>query len=361
MTKKKTGFWRLYRILAVTLFALAAVGLTWFWFFMDAYEQSRPQTAVEGYLLTAAAERICTLDTEVLASYDRRLQSEEAALQAIRGSIGPLTCLRDGKRSTDTKLVYAVMNGGRRIGSVTMTPSHRDLFGFDHWQVSGEEYDFSHLLGNAVSVTVPEDYRVYADSSLLDSRFVTDSGIPFRRMEDFSEKYSAPTLKTYSAGPIFGTVMLSATTPQGDPVDIGDQSAIQDGYRNYTEEEQTSLDKFMTGFVNAYVRFSSGRGGNGNRYYNYYNLSLHLVPDGELKTRMKDAINGMTWVMDRGTEVVGLETNQYIRLDGGAYLCDVTYTVTRKLSSGQDTSSVNIRVIVVKTDGGLKAEAMTIY
>ena len=357
----KTPFWKGFWIAAAISVVVAALALTWFWMFIAAYENSRPQVTIDAYLSTVTAEKIAAADSALPRDCDLTLQSEEIARKIIAESIGTITCLRDTKSSNDEQLVYAVMNGNRRIGSLTMIITEKDVFGFACWQIIDETYDFSYLLGEAVSVTVPEGYSVYADGVLLCDQYIVERGVHFDNLELYYKDYDAPTMQTYTAGRILGTPTLSVADQNGGVVDAHSDSAIQASFSNCEEERVKSIKKFAEGYVKAYVRFSSGFGGRGTRSYNYYMLDRYMVPGGELESRMKSAIDGLYWVADHRAEVKEIIYNQFICVDEGVYLCDLTYTVCQNALDGRADSNVSLRILVVETKDGLRAEAMTVY
>ena len=358
---KKTAFWKGFWIAAAISVVVAALALTWFWMFIAAYENSRPQVTVDAYLKTATAENIAAADSAIPQNCDLDLQNEEIARKIIAENVGTVTCLRDTKRSSDERLVYAVMNGNKRIGSLTMTVVEKDQFGFECWQITEETYDFSHLMGETVSVTVPEGYKVFADGVLLGERYVTERGVHFENLEPYYKNYDAPTLLTYTVGNVLGTPTLSVADQNGGAVDIQSDSTIQASFSNCTEAETESLKTFVEGFVKAYVRYSSGGGGSGMRYQNYYMLDKYMVPGGELEERMKSALASLFFVVDHRAEVKEICYNQFICVDEGAYMCDLTYTVSQNAVSGRTESNVSLRILVVETENGLRAEAMSVY
>lgn len=359
--KKKLTFWQSYWILAAALVLLAAAALVVFWFFMDAYEHSRPQFTIDAYLSQVTPEGISGHETAIPKACDLYLQSEESARDVIRNSLGELSCLRDPKQSTPERIVYAITNGSRRIGSVALTVKERDLFGFDHWQVSEEIFDFSHLLGDTVSVTVPTGYRVFVGGKPLGNEYLTARNIWFEQLEPYYEAYNPPTMRTYTTGQILGIPVVSVRDMNDDPAQIQTMEEIQATYCNCTGEETVAVKKAAEAFVKAHVRFSSAAGGRGYRYYNYQQLAKHMVPGGDLARRMRSALDAMYWVGDHRAKITALKHNQIIRLQTGAYMCDLTYTINQQVRGGRADSSVNLRIVLVDVDGILKAESMLIY
>lgn len=359
--KKKPGFWRVYWWVAAGLTLLAVAALVWFWLFIDAYERSRPQFAVDAYISRATPEWISGSDTAIPADCDLYLQDADAARAVIAENVGTVTCLRDPKQSSEDKLVYAVMNGGRRIGFITLGAEKTDIFGFEHWQVTEETYDFSHLLGEAKSITVPRDYRVYANGVALHDDYITQRNIRFQVLEPYYDTYDAPTMLTYTTGRILGEMELNARDLNDGVVDMETAATLQTTFCNCSYEQVEALEKFGQTYVEYYVRFSSAWGGKSNRYYNHNKLASCIVPGSDLAARMKGAIDAIYWVGDHNAKIKSTTFNQLIRLEEGVYMCDLSYTVDQKIRGGRADSTVNLRLIVVETEKGLKAESMLVY
>lgn len=359
--KKKLTFWQGYWIAAGALVVVAAVALGVFWAFMDAYERSRPQFAVDGYLAAVTPEAISSHETAIPRACDLYLQDEEDARAVIAQSIGRLTCLRDAKQSTPEQPAYALMNGGQRIGTIILTVKERDIFGLDHWQVAEQTFDFSHLLGDTPSVTVPTGYRVFVDGRPLGNEYLTARKIKFRQLEPYYEAYNAPTMRTYTTGQILGTPQVTVRGLQDEPVDIQTKEEIEATYCNCGEEEIARVKTAAESFVKAYVRFTSAAGGRNNRYYNYNQLAKNMVPGGDLARRTKSALDAMYWVGDHRAKIKGVEYHQFICLQDGVYMVDLTYTVNQQVKKGKADSSVNLRLVLTEIDGVLKTESMLTY
>lgn len=360
-TQKKPRFWNGYWIVAVVLAGITITVVIWLWFYIDAFERSRPQTVMDSYLQMVTPERISMMDGVIPAECDLTLQDEAKVREAIADSVCSVAFLRDPKNSNADRNCYAIMSSGKRIGMVVLTAEETDAFGFAQWRVSEENYDFTYLLGEKISITVPDGYQVYANGILLDDSYVTQRDIHFEQLEPYYERYAAPTMRTYTAGQIVGTPKMMVKDQYGENVDISRTDELQYRYGNCSQEEIERLEKFALGYVTRYARFSSNWGGKGNRYNNYWNLSQYMVPNGELSTRMKAAIESMSWVTNHRVEVMNIDHHQFVCMGEGVYMCDLSYTVRQRIRNGTAENTVNLRLVVVQTAYGLRAEAMTIY
>lgn len=356
--RKKSRFWLVLTLCSLAFLILAAVGLTVFWDYMEAYEASRPQNAIDSYMASVTAQSISAAANVLPEGYDTKLQTEDSARQAIANSIGSVSYARNTKLSTDSKLVYMVLSSGKAVGSVAMTVVRTDNYGFEYWEVTEETYDFGDLVGQSVSITVPEGYPVYANGVLLDESYITESGIHYTSVEEYYAHYQLPTMCTYTAGPILGHITLSVTDPAGAAVEITAETDMEQFLENCTDQEVEAVADFLDSFVQCYTDFTSVTGGQSAMQRNYNALAKYMVSGGKLAQRMKEAIVGLVWVTDRNATVSSVTVDRCLRLEEGRWLCDFTYVVDTRDFSGKVESSSSVQMVIVETDGGLKAESM---
>ncbi len=356
--QKKSRFWLILGIFSLAFLVLVAVGLAIFWDFIAAYENSRPQNAVEGYMQGVTAQSISQLPDVLPEGYDAALQPEEDVRQAIAQSMGAISYARNTKLSTDDKMVYMVLSGGKAVGSVSMTVTRTDKYGFEYWAVTEEEYDFSHLIGESVSITVPEEYPVYANGQKLDESYITESDIPYASVEAYYADYQLPAMCTYTAGPILGDITLSVTDPEGNPVEITADTDMEQFLKNCPQEEMDAVDAFLQDYVQRYIDFTAATGGKEAMYHNYNELVKLILPDSMLAIRMKEAMIGLIWITDRSASVTDVSIDRCLRLEEGRWLCDFTYEVDSRDYNGRVQSVSNVQMVLVDVDGQLMAESM---
>lgn len=360
--QKGTRFWLAMAIYAEVFLILVGLGLFAVWDLLTAYEASRPQHVIQAHMDTVTPERLGGMDESVLDQVDAGLQTQQQRSRVIADSLSKgISYAKNTRTSTEDKAVYMVQSGGRTVGEITMTVVRTDQYGFDYWEVTEESYDFSHLVGDSQSITVPQEYLVYAGDVLLDESYITQRDIPYSEVKEYYADYDLPTMCTYTAGPVLGDLTLTVTDPQGNPVQITEETDMNQFLANCSQEEQSQMEAFIKEFVPCRVNFYSNTGGKGNRYNNYEKLAQHLVPDGDLAKREKAAIPGLEWVTDRNAKVSSVTVNRCLRLEAGRYLCEYTYVVDTRDFEGKRQETTNVRMIAVDVDGELKAESIITY
>lgn len=353
--------------LAMLIYAavfLLATGLLmkWLWGCMEAYENTRPAVVREAYLAQLTKEHVRDLATETYAKVDQNIQPmEECQACVLEALEGEITCAKKSAESTEDKQVYALRCGGKNIGSFTMTAGPADEYGFTPWQVTQETADMSFLLGSQETIRVPEGFSVYANGVKLDESYVTEvQGVPYSVFSQFYDEYTLPMLKmlTYQVDPVFGVLTLEARDGQGNPVSSPEEVTVEFP-DNCTQEQEQELQSFVEEFLRRYVVFSGCA--NDSRLTNYYNLLPMVVNESRLQMRMRGAIDGLQFAQSGGDKIASITVHQYIDMGQDHFLCDVTYLVDTRGRKGVVQTTNNVKIIVVSTEKGLKAESMVSY
>lgn len=347
-------------VYALVFLALTAMGLKFFWDFIAAYEQSRPKNSVVAYVEALTPEQMYAHSQESLSRIDHHIQSEEECVRIVADSLTEeITYAKKAGECTDTRQVYVLRCGQQVIGEFAITPEETDKYGFAHWEVTEQHFDFSYLEGQAVSVTVPQEYTVRAGGSVLDESYITESGIRYPLLEEFYDDYELPTMVTYTADHFLGTVSMEVTDPEGNPVEIGEDTDMDALLDNCTEAERQELEAIVKGFLEKYVKFS----GSASRAVsiNFKELKAYLVPDGTLSQRLWSAADGLKWAQSNGDTIASITLHHFVRLEEGRYLCDATYLVDTIGRKGTVQTTNNIKLIIVQTEVGLRVESMTSY
>ena len=357
----KHGFLLGMVIYAVLFLVLAFVGLRYFWDFIAAFEESRPLNTINAYMDQLTVDHICDSQTEILKLAEDDLVSEDTCRQLMREALkDEITYAKKSSESTDTKTVYVLRSGSRIIGSVTMTATEFDEYNFARWKISEETFDLSFVLSEkSYSVTVPEEFQVYVNDVLLDESYIIESGLKYTAVERLYKDYDLPTMVTYKATVPLGECVGTVKDAGGNEIVIDENTDYNVFLENCTDAEKAELKTFSDAFVDSYVLFTGNSNDKANA--NYHALMEYVVSGSDLASRMKMALDGLSYAQSKGDEVVSLTINRAISLGDGRYICDVTYEVDTTGRNGVVRTTTNVQIIVVRTEDGMKAEALNIY
>lgn len=350
-------------VYAIVFIAAAAIFLNWFWGFIEGYELSRPKVTIQNYMDSLTDEHILSYADDLIAQIDHNIQSEEACKEVILDVLSDdITYARKSSECTDTKQLFMLRCGTQVIGSFTIEAGEADEYGFAPWNVTGEEFDFSFLLGTSVSVTAPENYPVYVNGVALDSSYITvEETVPYGVFEEFYDDFDLPKFKkvTYEAGPFLGQFEMSVTDPDGLPYTLDENTDLDAFVDNCTEAEIKELREFTEEFIRRYVIFTGCA--NDARFDNYANLVKLIVVGSDLDDRLKNALDGLQFAQSRGDKIAAITIHHFVNIGNGKYLVDLNYLVDTTGLAGVVQTSNNLKLIITETENGLKTESLVSY
>lgn len=347
-------------IYLVVFLAIMAVGLGVFWKFIEAYELSRPKNTLKAYVEQLTAEQMADESDELYASIDSNVQSREQFDQVIRYSVTEkITYAKKSSESSENRQVFVLRSGKTPIGQLAIEAGDEEVFGFRIWEVTEASFDFSYLMGEGVSVTVPSDYQVCINGNELDESYITASNIEYTALDGFYGDYELPTMVTYSADNFLGEAVLEVADQNGNPVEITFETDMNALLPTCTAQEATDIEAFVNEFVDLWVKFSGST--KGNAVYNYYQVKKILSSDGVLSERLRSAIDGLAFGQTNGAKIQDVIINRIVPLGDGTHMCDFTYLVSTVGKKGAVDTSSNMKIIIVTEDGAYRLKSMERY
>lgn len=355
---KRKVFYIVMLVYAVVALIAIGLGLNWFYGFIGAYEASRPKHVLEGYIQKLDGAHVAEHSGNVIGKIDHHIQSEQACREYIENALtAPFTYAKKSKESTDTKQVFAIRCGMQVVGEFTMETVQEDEYGFAHWEITDESFDVSYLIGDTVSTVAPDHYTVSVNGAVLDSSYVVGEPIGYDALEMFYDEYDLPAMVTYEAGPFLGSFEMTVTDTEGKPFDLEQAKDLNLIAQNCPEEMLEPLDEFVDIFIDKYVIYTGGS--NKSADLNLYYLLQHVVKGSDFEERMRGAWYGQQYTQSWGDKIVEIRNNYFFQLEKGKYVCDVTYLLDTTGKQGVVRTTNNVRMVVVKTSGGLKV--LTLY
>lgn len=347
-------------IYAVVFLTIAGVGLGFFWKYIEAYEHSRPKNTVNAYIEQLTPEQMCAASDDLYAAVDQRLQDRAQFDQVIKDALsGELSYAKKSSESTEVRQVYALRSGRTAIGTFAIEAGAQDKYGFRRWQVTDSEFDFSYLMGEGVTVTVPSTYQVTVNGVLLDESYQVKTGIPYSALEQFYGEYTLPTMVTYAAQNYLGDAVMEVMDESGNPVTITSDMDMNVFLPQCTSEQTQAVTEFTEKFVDLWVKFSGST--NASKGGNYHRLKKILSSDGALAERLYSALDGLTFGQSNGAKILEMPVNRIVPIGDGLYMCDVTYVVRTMGRQGAVDTTSNMKLIIATEDGELRLKAMERY
>lgn len=348
-------------IYVVCFGVIAGVGLGVWWDFIENYELSRPKTTVKAYVDQLTPESIASGLEDFLSGLDSNVQSREESIQVLAETMmEPLTFAKMVTESTEDRYVYALLLNKQEIGQLAIQAQEAGKYGLRMWNVVEATYDLSCLIGEDVVVTVPEDFTVCVGKTELDSSYIMESGILYPVLEDFEGKFDLPAMVTYQVDGFLGNAETKILDRDGNVVQIAEDTNMNSFLPECSEQEMEEIDAFVPVFIEKYVNYSGGA-----KYsieVNFKALTNLVVPDGELYEMFYSALRGLRFAASRSDTVQEITIHQYAALGNNRYLCDLTFDVLTVGRQGEEVHTENnMKLILLRTEKGLKAESLIRY
>lgn len=352
-TKKKLisgGFLKGLGLYALILVLLIAVGLTFFYFFIRAYEETRPATAVQAYMEQLDEAYLLEHAQDFLSSLDSSVQSWEDGLAYICENLeGADYARRPGE--SDTSYTYVLRSGGKAFDTVTVTASEEKLFNFPFWQVTDEQFSLD-VFCEETELTVPADYTVTLGGKVLSAENIVDDHVPYELLREvYNDGYDLPYMVTYHVGPYVGQMAPEVLDGAGNPVD---GSALDEAFftDNCTAEEKAAVEEFAQLYVERYVDFM-GSHDEGTIAGTYVRLRSIVLEGSRLRNRLSQVMGlGFSTSTD---SVESVTVNSTMNVGSGYYVCDVTYLVNTKGLQDMVTTTNNVKLVFLMTNDGFRA------
>ncbi len=346
--RKKRSFF-LPALMAYVLIWLVAllVGLRYFWMFLADYEASRPKYTVQAFEETFDFSSQRAYAESWLQTLNPYVNTTDGYFDMLVAEVSnDVSCLKHAELCTDSKQVYAILHDGKPMGEMTMQITGQSRFGFDVWQVTDVDYDFSDLT-KSYSVTIPESWSLYCNGNLVGPETITARGIPIPLLRDFdAAEYELPTQVTYTVDNFIGELHTEIRNPSGVVVTELNEQTMTD---NCTDGEKASLDSFLGNYIERLVNYSSNY--RGNRWGNYESLAQLIVDGSELEQRMHEAMDGLNYVPARYNPVTAITVHNYMNLGNGRYFLKLTYNVD-VLGQTTDVNATENHLELIVTEHG---------
>ena len=225
---KKSRFGLAFGIFTAVLAVLIIAACTVLWFYLDAYESTRPEQAMQEVAQLAdeeywssAVEGAFTVGETPFE--DREELMEELCMSVIREN--PLEWREDEGYSADN-MVYMVSAGGKDICRVTldeMTENGDAGFGFTYLQVTRVELlaSFTAPEAHEITITVPAGATVSVNGvELTDDYIDAEMAIDNAALPDLEANIADRLYTVYTVTGLYAPVEVSAVDADGESIAV---------------------------------------------------------------------------------------------------------------------------------------------
>lgn len=351
--KKKRSFGKGLLIYVIVMLVIIAVGLGLFWRYIYAYEQARPEGAVENYIQTdlpeELADAITTYGEEHATAYESAEDIAGVIAKAIEG--GEMSYRKTPGAYTQEAPVYTLRCDKKEIATMELRSVDAGFlrFGFDTWERSKTEYQFD-AFAVACTITAPAGTEVLVNGRVLTEDYRTGDGA-YAELKAYADEIPVmPETVTYEIG-LFGEAKITARNEFNNSflVETDETGTVSIRMVCPVDLEDELLD-YAAGFVKEYVAFTSHAVEEAGIVQSY------MISGSELYERMNAALDGLSWVHGVTGTMHDLTVGN-LSYYGGVAVCEAHYGLS---SSAGDTEN-NIRIVLTETDNGWRVATMEMF
>lgn len=347
--KKKSHFGLGMLIYGILLIGVGIAGLYLLNDFLIAYEESRPETALNAYMDTLSARACDEIAADFLSSLDPEINPAEDGRALINGKFQNARAKKAVTECTDDRLVYAICSGDEVLGKASFKKSARNDFDLSFWELEGEEYEFDSNL-SSMEITAPSNCIVKVGEHVLTEAEAVETGIKLDELSDFDGSYgpyfsNVPTLTHYALSGFIGEPAVAVIGPDGSFISDSDVTWLVDDCDSTVRER---LNAHIQGFIPQYVNYSANKDWSLDYYYGQ--VVTYLLPGSPIAQRVLAAKDGLFYSQTRGAEVSDLTLDKAVSLGNGYYYCRISYHTD--IIFGKEKIAADNDVKLILTDDG---------
>lgn len=182
----------------ILLFAAAAgFGVNTLWKYMDAFEQSRPETFMNSYMSAMTDQDWYDAiwensSIEVTTFEDKQTVFDQYYESSV--TKGDYSYTKKAGRYSDDAPVYAIRSAGNEIAIIGLEKDGEGKagFGMDLWKVSYIEPSVNSgaITAASVQIDVPAGAAVYLDGITLDSAYIIDDHVDYADLSEIEQRFA---------------------------------------------------------------------------------------------------------------------------------------------------------------------------
>ena len=343
------------------------------WVYAEEYELSRPNHTMDEYVSALSRNLWDEGIADTVKTMPHEVQSDEEVAEHVRSMLSNgVSYLRKGGGG-EGRAVYSLRCNGNEFGTVTIVEeenfdSRIDTEAFPWrllpwsirpWRVESESFDFNGLY-SSVSVAVPRNYTVMLNGVRLGPEYIVEDGIPYDVLQDYYSRYDGlPKKQRYQFDNVIGSIEPVILDENGEVFPLDPTKSDAQFIKPATPEKLERLSQFTAGFIDRYLRYTSGAV---DPTYGYQRLQPYLLHGSDLDDRMQKAIDGLSWAHTDSVTIDSAQLNGALALGDNFYICDISSVATTFTAGKGETESVsNMRVIVREKNDDYRALILEFY
>ena len=358
-------------ILSLWILFLSAVCLyiiSQLWAYASVYDETQVEPVINSYIDNLRKTKWTDGMAEAVDSMPHQVQTNEEVRMLVQELLSKDEINYSEKPGTvsSNSITYYLLSGDSKFGEVTLTEDTSKnlveniklpmpvigalakmgvaiLPELYPWRVSEENFDFSGLY-TGVKVTVPVNYQVKINDTILGEEYIVERDIHFDNLEMYYYRYdNLPTKVTYQFENNLGEVNMVICDDKGKEVTIDPE---KDDSQFMTEVDDATMERIQThinGFSDAYLHLSASTGDPSGPYNELLN---YIEPGSEMDKTLKQIFLIGEWSHNSYYQYKGSEVISAYSISGKCYVVDYYARATVDQPAGPVDLERHLRSIV---------------
>ena len=378
MAKKNRLLGGLLYTLFLCLWGLLLIYAAWYalervWVYAEEYETSRPTYTMNRYVQDLSRNLWVEGIEDTIKAMPHEVQSDEEVAGHVRDMLSNgISYVRKGGGG-EGRAVYSLRCNGREFGTVTLTEQQDYVSAIDisrfpwsllpwsirPWRVESESFDFTGLY-SSVEVIIPKTFTVKLNGVLLGPEYIVEQNIPYDILKNYYDRVEGlPTKVRYRFDNIIGSIDPAIFDEEGEPFRVDPTQDDSQFIKPVSEQKLERLAEFTAGFVDRYLKYTSGAV---DPTYGYQRLGPYILKGSDLDTRMHSAIDSLSWAHTSSVTVDFAQLNGALALGDNYYVCDISAVATTyEAGKGEVENVSNMRVIARERNNDIRAITLELY
>lgn len=349
-TKGTLAFRIIFGVFSALLIIFIALALYNLWNFLEAYEKSQPEIALNALIKQINRDKDSFFDN--IKVNPNEFEDKSAAKIYLNELIkGKITYSRNGKESGEDTTVYDIKTDGKKIAGAIVRLSDKELgYGLYEYEVYDIEFVSVELPTSSYSVTAPNTATVMCNGKEIPVKYITEIGTAYDDTKNFLGYAEGlfPYNVTYTIDGFIGEPEFTAKDKYGNEL------SQADGRFSLAKTKNEELSNLAVEFSKAYSRYIMDDG-------KLEESAKYLAPDTNIYRNLADYNN--YWCRTHyGYDFLDVNAEDPLFYTENAAVVHLTYD--HVLYNVPDTenfefhSAADFKIYLVKLDGNWKVVEM---
>lgn len=260
--KKKSKFWKIYKIMILVMLILSIVVWGILWCFLDSYEKSTPEKLIDKVLYMFNSK-----DTNSLSKYikipNEDIYDSKDISNILKDELNSKYTYRKKNGSSEKNPKYSIIDKERKeIAIISLNLKGKSgIFKMKSWEVEG----ISNIIDdtNDIEVIIPDGSKLYVNNKFINEDKIVDKEVVFTKLINVKDLVEVPFGVKYTLKNIINNTKVECEY-LGKKIELINQDNKYDFIYPSDQEYINVAKSRMDGFVDSYTRYVAAEVGFGS-------------------------------------------------------------------------------------------------